>query len=81
LARLQFLAAGSSFGQGVFVNTGLASSFSQYTVYGVLPTPATGAQTISLQFRGDGTNAFTIFNQPAEGGGFIRARMLFMVTN
>ena len=83
-ARVQFFAAGMGFGAGVYVNNPVSAPAGEYTLYGVLANPTPGAQTIAMQFRGDGANAFTIFNPVVEGGTggqHRRVRVSYVVTN
>lgn len=84
--RVQVLAAGSAIAPAVYANNGSLNPAGQYSIYGVVANPPSGSQTIALQFRGDGANAFVIKNQAIEGtlGGPIpvcKVRMLYTVTN
>lgn len=84
LAHVRVLAAGSETALGVYVNNAAINPVGDTTLFGVLPTPTPGAQTIALQFRGDGANAFAIANPDVEGSsGFERrrVRLLYIVSN
>lgn len=82
--HVQILAAGSGLGPYSVINNGLSNpAGTPQTVFGVLPNPPAGVQSVALQFRGDGANAVNIANPPAEGmtapDGVI-PRMLVLVT-
>ena len=88
IAHVRVLAAGSVAADGgsndaVYVNNGALTPAGVFTFYGVVANPASGAQTIALQFRGDSIGtAFSIVNQIPEGVGPIcLPRMLYQVTN
>lgn len=83
--RVQILAAGSAVAPAVYSNNTTLSYSGSYTIYAVVANPTAGSQTIALQFRGDGVNAFVIKNKILEGGVGAtdqkRARMLYAVTS
>lgn len=83
--RVQILAAGIATAIGAITDNAVIDPQGVYTVYGVAANPPSGSQTIALQFRGDGSNAFVIKNQFHEGNvsGIprLRARLMYTVTN
>jgi hypothetical protein len=82
LNRIQILAAGTAVAPFVYTNTGAIAIEGAYTAYGVVSNPPSGSQTIALQYRGDGSNSFTIIAQSVEGiGRQCRPRLLYQVTN
>jgi hypothetical protein len=79
---VQILAAGTAVGACVFTSAGQAAA-PVFTTYGVVANPTSGAQTIALQFRGDGANAFVILDPTTEGLNTVtqrRVKMLYLVT-
>lgn len=65
--HVQFMAAGSALGAFSYVNNSTTNPIGVQTVMGFRASPTTGGQTVRLQFKGDGANAFTIKNPAAEG--------------
>jgi len=93
--NVRVLAAGdetavSFYTDALFSGQGLAGGI--FPFFGVVANPVAGSQTIALQFRGDGVDTLTIFNQAAEGiftSGppnfisfqMVRPRLMYAVTN
>ena len=82
-ACVQFLAAGTAVGPYSYCG-GIVPTTVQ-TVFGVVANPTVGAQTVALQFRGDGVNATVMSNPTAEGYAatavpVVVPRMLILVT-
>ena len=80
-AHVRFLVAGQAIGAGCLISNTFVSAVGVYTLYGVAPNPTAGAQTIALQFAGDGANAVVMKNPAQEGTNTLRPRLLYAVTN
>lgn len=82
--HVQFLAAGIPAGDFCYVNNSIQFPAGPYSCYAVVPNPPAGSQTIALQFRGDGANAFALSAgapEGASGSGQRVLRMQYLVTN
>lgn len=80
LPHVQFAVAGVDFPLYNWIDTGaVADPTGVFTIFGVAPSPDAGAQDVSLQFRGDGTHTFALYNGPNEGAGKVVAKFLVLV--